>query len=143
MITVNEFETVPYEVLVGSKKGGCKAMQDAVALLISLCLRWNIPAIDVCRTIKDVECNVAMRNPNAEGKSCPNIIGKFLESCLPDDENIEELEKVLKAGKKVTMGVPVTPVKDNRPKCPSCGAYLDFGEGCRKGSCACGWSGCN
>jgi ribonucleotide reductase alpha subunit len=140
MITVNEFEAVPYEVLVGSKKGGCKAMQDAMALLASLCLRWNIPAIEVCNAIKDVECNVAMRNPNAEGKSCPNIIAKFLESCLPDDENTDEVEKVLKSKKNKH---PSSKQKDARPKCPSCGEFLDFGEGCRKGSCACGWSGCN
>ena len=141
MLTLNEFDNVPYELLINSKKGGCKAMQDATALLISLCLRWNIPAIDVCRAIKDVECNVAMRNPNSDGKSCPNIIAKFLESCLPDDEDMDEIEKVLKSKKNKKSSQKQ---KESRPKCPSCGENLDFGEGCGKGTCgSCGWSGCS
>jgi adenosylcobalamin-dependent ribonucleoside-diphosphate reductase len=156
MITVNDNDGAPYELLISSKKGGCKALQDAVALLISLSLRWHVPPLDICRAIEDIECKVAM-NPKtrAQGISCPNIIANYLKSCLPDEPDEEDLaverdaRKKSKGGKKKSQGnnAPVQkepPRQPTRPRCPGCGEFLDFGEGCNKGTCAsCGWSGCN
>ena len=133
LISMGELDGYPYEVIINSEGGGCEAMGKALGKMISLALRWNVPATDIVRTLKGVTCGVAIKNSKSEGKSCAAIVGKFLESCIPDDEY--DTRKILGIEQENNIN------KLNKLTCPDCGSILAMEEGCRK--CHnCGWSKC-
>ena len=91
----------------------------------------------IVKTLKKVDCPTARGNPNAQGKSCPEIVAKRMQTVW--------LAKHPTGDGSVPVDHPGKIVKTkNETMCPQCGAPATFGLGCRSGSCAhCGWSGCS
>jgi ribonucleoside-diphosphate reductase alpha chain len=130
IISVAEKDGNPYECII-SNKGGCTAMNDALGQMISLSMRWNVPTWDIIKTLRNVTCPVAYKKfseGNCDGKSCSDVIGRVIESLIPDKES----EPI-----SIPCKVKVT-TEDNI--CPECGEHLSMVEGCK--TCACGYSRC-
>jgi ribonucleoside-diphosphate reductase alpha chain len=143
--TINYLESKPYEVFVFSGgSGGCQAQNEGVGRLASLALRNQIDYKKVIKQLKKVKCPVAMKNQNAEGKSCADIIGDIISMSMGDDTMAKEQPNLKTLSPRARDTIKVTPAKVNiATKCPDCGEPLEFGEGCNKGACPnCGWSGC-
>ncbi len=145
MITVNQMDGYPYETIINNRGGGCSAMSEALGLMISLGLRWNVPATDIVRTLKSVECPVAMKNPKSAGRSCANIIGKVLEEHTTFEFGEKEAilcRELAEEDNGLTMdSLPSKESAHDPPRCPECGEVIAMEEGCRKCP-ACGWSRC-
>jgi hypothetical protein len=115
---------VPYEVIVLTS-GGCKANNAFTGKLISKYIhdpRLEGQEVDtvkrICDTAQTITCDTAILNRKSAGKSCADIIARYMA------------QRWLQ-----------TPVEQNL--CPQCGALLTFGRGCRNGTCVqCNWSGC-
>jgi len=120
-----QFPNVPYEVIVLTS-GGCKANNAFTGKLISKYI--HDPRLEgreietvkrICDTAHTITCDTAILNKKSAGKSCADIIAKYMEQ------------------RWLHKSVPEKEV------CPQCGAPATFGLGCRSGSCThCGWSGC-
>lgn len=155
LIDISEMEGRPYECLgdytLGG--GGCDAMLRTTRVLLGLCFRWGVPTWDIVKNLKAIKCDVARekyRRGEADGISCANCIGRYLEENIPDD--MEELAYPFKNGNKekflkeigLTFGsqpLDVKLVKEEMISCPECGSEILKEEGCRK--CHnCGWSQC-
>lgn len=116
---------VPYEVIVLTS-GGCKANNAFTGKLISKYIhdpRLEGQEIDtvrrICDTARTITCDTAILNRKSSGKSCADIIAKYMEQ--------RWLQKTI-----------------DQQTCPQCGAILTFGRGCRNGTCTnCNWSGCS
>lgn len=125
-VTVNERRGKPYEVFINSE-GGCTAFSSALGRVISLALRNGTPVRDLIKQLSRVKCSNAMRNKQSDGNSCADIVSKCITESIPDfdDEKFKTEQKWIS-------------------NCPECGAVLEFGEGCNRGTCkVCGWSGCS
>jgi ribonucleoside-diphosphate reductase alpha chain len=115
---------VPYEVIVLTS-GGCKANNAFTGKLISKYIhdpRLEGKEIDtikrICETAHTITCDTAILNKKSAGKSCADIIAKYMEQ--------RWLHRTI-----------------DQQICPQCGAILTFGKGCRNGTCVqCNWSGC-
>jgi ribonucleotide reductase alpha subunit len=140
--TINYYNGKPYEVFAFSGgNGGCQAQNEAVGRMASLSLRNNIDFRQVVKQLKKVKCPVAIKNVKSQGKSCSDIIGQLISRSMGDD--IEILDKIQKTEKTIDKE-PIKQKPVETSVCPDCGAILDFGEGCNKGTCrSCGWSGCS
>ena len=130
IISVAEKDGNPYECII-SNKGGCTAMNDALGQMISLSMRWNVPTWDIIKTLRNVTCPVAYKKfseSKCDGKSCSDVIGRVIESLIPDKES-EPISIPCKEEIKTELNI-----------CPECGEYLSMVEGCK--TCACGYSRC-
>lgn len=147
LIDISEMDGRPYECIgdytVGS--GGCDAMLRTTRVLLGLCFRWGVPTWDVVKNLKAIKCDVAREKYKkglADGLSCANCIGRYIESNLPDD--MEEIAYPFKNGNGLTMvSAPsdTKTVEKRKDSCPECGSEIAYEEGCRK--CHnCGWSQC-
>ncbi len=130
IISVAEKDGSPYECIINNK-GGCTAMNDALGQMISLAMRWNVPTWDIIKTLRNVTCPVAYKKfseGKSDGKSCSDVIGRVIESLIPD----KELEPT-----PIPRKVKVT---TEHNICPECGEKMSMVEGCV--TCACGYSRC-
>ena len=130
IISVAEKDGKPYECIINNK-GGCTAMNDALGQMISLSMRWNVPTWDIIKTLRNVTCPVAYKKfseGNCDGKSCSDVIGRVIESLIPDKES-EPISIPCKEEIKTESNI-----------CPECGEHLSMVEGCK--TCACGYSRC-
>ncbi len=149
LIDASEMQGKPYELVsrYTTKSGGCKAMLETVDSLVGLCFRWGVPTWDVIKNLKAIRCDVAyekFKRGEADGTSCANCIGRYLEENLPDD--LEEIAYPFKQDNKNNKKHP----KNNQTKqtslCPDCkkngiNTPLAIEEGCRKCH-ICGFSQC-
>lgn len=119
----------PIETFISSgSDGGCSLMYQGLSRMISLVLRSGVEVKEVIEQLKSVDsCPSCLyklgKGDKVDGKSCPDIIGKALESII---------------GEKVLL------VEDNKLlQCPECGEKgLVLQEGCQ--SCKnCGFSRCD
>ena len=130
IISVAEKDGKPYECIINNK-GGCTAMNDALGQMISLSMRWNVPIWDIIKTLRNVTCPVAYKKfseGKSDGKSCSDVIGRVIESLIPD----KDLEPTPIRRKEK--------VKTEHNICPDCGERMSMVEGCV--TCACGYSRC-
>jgi len=130
IISVAEKDGKPYECIINNK-GGCTAMNDALGQMISLAMRWNVPTWDIIKTLRNVTCPVAYKKfseGKSDGKSCADVVGRVIESLIPD----KDLEPSPIPCKKE--------VKTKSNICPECGEKMSMVEGCV--TCACGYSRC-
>jgi ribonucleoside-diphosphate reductase alpha chain len=130
IISVAEKDGKPYECIINNK-GGCTAMNDALGQMISLSMRWNVPTWDIIKTLRNVTCPVAYKKfteGKCDGKSCSDVIGRVIESLIPD----KDLEPTPIRRKEK--------VKTEHNICPDCGERMSMVEGCV--TCACGYSRC-
>ena len=130
IISVAEKDGKPYECIINNK-GGCTAMNDALGQMISLSMRWNVPTWDIIKTLRNVTCPVAYKKfteGKCDGKSCSDVIGRVIESLIPDKESEPT---------PISRKVKVTTEYNI---CPDCGEHMSMVEGCV--TCACGYSRC-
>ncbi|WP_342678958.1 adenosylcobalamin-dependent ribonucleoside-diphosphate reductase [Methanofollis sp. UBA420] len=133
-ITVNLRDGKPWEVFIRTVgSGGCEANSNALGRAISTGLQNGVPYQKFVRQFAKVNCIAALKNPEAEGLSCADVVGKCID---------------LAASKQTITTLDTWKIADVTGKkknlCPECGAELDFGEGCNQGICkTCGWSGCS
>lgn len=110
--------------------GGCAANNESTGRGISEMMQNNIPVERIVRYLRKVRCINAMKNPNSNGNSCSDVIGKCIQM---------EYDDFVKGTPK--MAPPKIAIEDNR--CPVCGSEVVRAGGCSSGSCpVCGWSGC-
>ena len=112
-----------YQVFVVSG-GGCAASNEAMGRNISLELQENINPEKIIHVLHKVKCLTAMRSAKSDGRSCADIIGMCMDIEMRDFLQKEN-------------------TTSSRPRCPECNAELEFAEGCARGTCTCGWSGCS
>lgn len=73
------------------KGGGCPAQSEAVCRLASLALRSGVAVEDIVRQLRGIKCTACLKNPDVHVLSCPDAIGRELESEqkrlleIPDD----------------------------------------------------------
>ncbi len=137
-VTINSDEKGVCELFTQmGKVGGCASAQlEAIARLVSLCLRSNIKVESVARQLKGIRCPSPMWYKGKVISSCADGVATALETSL--EQPVEPLP--------VTTEAP-DPVKQNteEPKinrtCPDCGSNIEYAEGCMKCP-SCGWSKC-
>ncbi|MDO5846423.1 MAG: adenosylcobalamin-dependent ribonucleoside-diphosphate reductase [Methanocorpusculum sp.] len=136
-ITVNTTpEGKPMEVFIRTVGAGCEASSNALGRSISTGLQNGVSYDKFVKQFAKVHCIAAVRNKNAEGVSCADVVGKCIELAATN-QMVATLDNWT-----------VAPAEEEKPKtgkpCPECGQPLDFGEGCNQGICKhCGWSGCS
>lgn len=150
LIDASEMDGDPYELVsrYTTKSGGCKAMLETVDTLVGLCFRWGVPTWDVVKNLKAIRCDIAyekFKKGEADGTSCANCIGRYLEENLPDD--IEAIAYPFKEENKNNK-LNHKKQKDykNIALCPDCeknglSTPLALVEGCVKCD-VCGYSRC-
>lgn len=127
-VTVNSDESgKPIEVFTNTgKAGGCPAQSEGLARMISLALRYNVPADVIIKQLRGIRCMSTIRKEGCAVLSCPDAISRVLEHSMGDPK--AELSKATIPG---TSKV-----------CPECGQPLETSEGCV--IChSCGYSKCN
>ncbi|MBP2146280.1 ribonucleoside-diphosphate reductase alpha chain [Methanofollis sp. W23] len=136
-ITVNLMDGKPWEVFIRTVgSGGCEANSNALGRSISTGLQNGVPYQKFVKQFAKVNCIAALKNPEAEGLSCADVVGKCIDLAA-SRQTIATLDNwtITEVGGAGTK---------KKNLCPECGAELDFGEGCNQGTCKnCGWSGCN
>ena len=134
LINIAEANGKPHTIIVENLGGGCESLQRGLVKMTALALRWNIPIFDIVKVLKSEKCNVALKNPNSECKSCSHALGVFLEEITPDSE--------LDIPSKYAEEIQSHPKDNPTITCPDCGGAIVFESGCR--SCPeCGWSRCS
>jgi ribonucleoside-diphosphate reductase alpha chain len=118
-ITVNYDDSgYPIEVFKQvSTKGGCDAMSEGLARMVSMCLRYGIDMSEIVKQLRSVKCANAIAK-NVGCLSCPDLMGRVLIDLTTKKE-----------------------AEDKEVKCPECGAQLATLEGCIKCQ-ICGYSKC-
>lgn len=89
------------------KGGGCPAQSEAVCRLASLALRSGVAVEDIVRQLRGIKCTACLKNPDVHVLSCPDAIGRELESeqkrllAVPDDSPVGD-----DATLKFTINIP-------------------------------------
>jgi len=120
-VTVNSDQDGTCEVFTATgRTGGCYSQSEATSRLVSLALRAGVDTEEIIEQLRGIRCPAALKNPEAEGLSCPDLIGQTLAK----DADI-------------ALQVPEPRVDS----CPDCGKELQFESGCI--TCRnCGYSKC-
>jgi len=123
-VVVNQDEKGLIEVFSSlGKGGGCAASSEAVARLVSLCLRCNVDPLEVGRQLRGIRCATACsagdRDRPVDVLSCPDAIARAINRSLGETE-----ETTGKGGLFTT--------------CPVCGGQREPG---RCGVCLSCWEG--
>ncbi len=135
-VTINSDEKGACELFTQmGKVGGCASAQlEAIARLVSLCLRSNVKVESITRQLKGIRCPSPMWYKGKVISSCADGVATALETSL------QEIEAVQLQGSEKQE-----PLAQDRPKmyrtCPDCGGNIEYAEGCMKCP-ACGWSKC-
>ncbi len=137
-VTINSDENGVCELFTQmGKVGGCASAQlEAIARLVSLCLRSNIKVESVARQLKGIRCPSPMWYKGKVISSCADGVATALETSL--EEPVQPLPKASNAPE------PVHAKSDERKvnrTCPDCGGNIEYAEGCMLCP-ACGWSKC-
>jgi ribonucleoside-diphosphate reductase alpha chain len=82
-ITTNYTDDGLFEVLLDTgSTGGCSAFTEGTARLISLALRYGIPADAITKQLQSVRCDnfrhQTGKDNTLKGKSCPDVVGKAM-----------------------------------------------------------------
>ena len=129
-IAIGESDSEPHTVLI-KNKGGCTAMTQTIAELTAAMLRWKVPRWELLRILNGIKCESCLKNPDADGRSCADIIGNVLRDNFPYEEIPDK-----------HAGETKKPKKSSTIPCPECGESLVMESGCR--TCkACGWTKCS
>ena len=149
LVTVNmDEDNEIFEVLMrAGSSGGCSAYTDAVARLISISLRHGVPLDVLIDQLRSVRCDnfryQSGRNPDLKGKSCPDVVGKFMQDAADGQVELGTLNKSqMDAIKKQAPPKNLTGTQDHMGNdvCPMCMNTLNQAEGCVV--CSCGYSRC-
>lgn len=147
-ITINSDNHGICEVFTTTGKGGgCHAQSEAISRLASLALRSGVPIEEVTGQLKGIRCEAAMIRKDVSNLSCPDAIGRAIESFVNNTDN----GKIILSGLKLEFnhkekedrpkGNPNGSTYNNHAVCPECGHELEHEGGCSV--CRnCGWSKC-
>lgn len=152
-VTVNEDEHGPFEVFAQIGRGGgyTASFTEAVARLISLCLRSGVPADEIIDQLEGIRSPRLGWDHQEKVYSVPDGLAKGLKRHLsgytqqtlqPPVETFGEGASLDEEFDKETRGGSDVLVRNGlSPECPECGSPLAFEEGCVK--CQhCGFSEC-
>lgn len=80
-VTVNRDETGLCEIFTHmGKSGGCAASQsEAIARLVSLCLRSGISPKAIIKHLRGIRCQTPLKSNGTEVLSCSDAVGIVLE----------------------------------------------------------------
>lgn len=140
-VTINSDEKGACEVFTQmGKVGGCASAQlEAIARLISLCLRSNVELSSIIKQINGIRCPSPMWHKGKIITSCSDGVAKALQTFLElkqQDENFGtgniDYKKTEQAASKSGSMSGI---------CPECGSTVEHTEGCMKCH-ACGWTKC-
>jgi len=139
MISIGEVNGRPHTIII-KNKGGCDAMTQALSELTSLNERYEVPQWNINKVLMGIRCSAAMKNPNSDGKSCAEILGRILNDFYPhEDEPPKDDEEPPKA---TSPTITIDYIESSPLKCPKCGETLIMAEGCM--TCKnCSYSKCN
>ena len=119
--------------------GGCNSFMNGLSRMISLAGKKGASIDDIIEQLNStIACPSyavakATKNGISPGKGCPSAIGKAIKK-LSKEFKKEYLGK--------TANIIKQEEKQEKPKCPTCGAELTFTGGCNV--CPnCGWSKCD
>ncbi len=154
-VTINEDEHGLFEVFAQIGRGGgyTASFTEAVARLISLCLRSGIPVEQVVEQLEGIRSPRISWDHQERVYSVPDALGKALKRHIAGglqttlqprvdsfDEN-ELLSPDLEKEKEARDDLELLVRQGHNPECPECGSMLIFEEGCVKCH-ACGFSEC-
>jgi len=151
--TINEDEGGLFEIFAQSGRGGgyTASFTEAVARLVSLCLRSGIPVDEIIDQLEGIRSpRIAYDHgehilsiPDAIAKALKRHIGAQAAGVQKPVEAFEELggiETDVEADKEVRDDREIVRAGLN-PECPECGRVLVFEEGCVRCH-SCGYSEC-
>ncbi len=150
-VTINEDENGLFEVFAQIGRGGgyTASFTEAVARLISLCLRSGIPADEVIDQMEGIRSPRLAWDHQEKIYSVPDALSKALKRHLSGYDQTTLLPRVESFGpvlddeldKEVRDGDEEMVKQGLSPECPECGSPLIFEENCTK--CQhCGFSEC-
>ena len=151
--TINEDDKGLFEIFAQSGRGGgyTASFTEAVARLVSLCLRSGIPVDEIIDQLEGIRSpRIAYDHgehilsiPDAIAKALKRHIGAQAAGVQKPVEAFEELggiETDVEADKEVRDDREIVRAGLN-PECPECGRVLVFEEGCVRCH-SCGYSEC-
>ncbi len=151
-VTVNEDEDGLFEVFARlGKTGGCAASQtEAISRLVSLALRSGVDPHEVKAQLKGIRCQSPMWQKGELILSCPDAIGRAIDSYINRKSAMPEVTRETKQDVKYEAkptDIVAAPQKHNTEAggldvCPDCGSSLAYEEGCLK-CYSCGYSKCS
>lgn len=163
-VTINHMKGKIIEVFCDTgKHGGCTAFTDGTSRLISIALRYGVPVSEIIDQLNCVRCDnfrhQTGKNPELQGKSCPDVIGTVLKNMvdelasrystdridmmLPVSEKLADLsdEILSTVMESINHTGTIEHVVQSKAICPECGKTIERIEGCI--TCRyCGFSKC-
>jgi ribonucleoside-diphosphate reductase alpha chain len=153
-VTINEDEFGLVEVFAQIGRGGgyTASFTEAVARLISICLRSGVPVEEIINQLEGIRSPRLAWDHREPIFSVPDALAKALrrhvrggvQAKLPPVESFDEKPRVVTdtEGEKETRDDTEAIVKAGfNPDCPECGQGLVFEEGCVRCR-SCGYSEC-
>lgn len=154
-VTINEDEEGLCEVFAKmGKSGGCAASQsEAISRLISLALRAGVEVGAIEKQLKGIRCPSPSWGKGGMILSCPDAMGRALESYVKENMATVVEEKKPQVLEKEKQEKSYKENEDDKreskngnhlwlcPECPECGQMMEFAEGCAVCR-ACGFSKC-
>lgn len=138
-VTVNRDDRGICEVFTHlGKAGGCPSQSEATARLISIALRSGVDIEEIIHQLKGIKCPTTvmakMKNPDIQVISCPDAIGRAIESAYNEVTAVTAHEAFEEAAVENSSRLTA---------CPECGENSVIAtEGCRTCT-SCGWSKCS
>lgn len=127
-VTVNRDAEGVCEVFSNTgREGGCASQSEATSRLVSTALRSGVPVKAIVEQIRGIRCPACVRRDGVKVLSCPDAIGRALETVVKHDGPIE-------------TGIAEHAAAHNG-QCPECGEPMVNESGCRICK-SCGYSKC-
>lgn len=141
-VTVNYDEKGICEVFTSlGRAGGCPSQSEATSRLLSVALRAGVKPTDLIEQLRGIRCYSTKNKKNAGALSCPDAIGRVLETVL--QMRGEQIAPMMQPEPKAESAAASEAKQDADPEtvCPECGARLEHEGGCN--ICRnCGYSKC-
>ncbi len=139
-VTINSDGNGPFELFTQmGKVGGCASAQlEAIARLVSLCLRSNVDSNSIIKQLQGIRCPSPMWHKGEVVTSCADGVAKSLITFNNINNNtMGKIEEINNLSSQVTANSGKTKIMT----CPECGSPIEHSEGCLKCP-SCGWSKC-
>lgn len=143
-VTVNYDEKGICEVFTNlGRAGGCPSQSEATSRLVSMGLRAGMDVDVIIEQLRGIRCHSTLRRKDVKVLSCPDAIGRVLETVAQMQKESSGCEACQKAAASTKHVEPVSidQVPVQTAICPECGEVLEHEGGCN--ICrACGYSKC-
>lgn len=140
-VTVNYDEKGICEVFTNlGRAGGCPSQSEATSRLVSMGLRAGMDVDVIIEQLRGIRCHSTLRRKDVKVLSCPDAIGRVLETVAQMQRESSGCEACQKAvAQQAPVNIDQVPVQT--AICPECGEILEHEGGCN--ICrACGYSKC-